>query len=97
MNCRVAFDDFHDFSRTRRMLDRQLYRPPDTTLELPPPWRYRPVLPSVGRFKLFIDDEASNKNRSYKTLGNNVERWEDGWDYRFGEKQACLSKLKSAV
>lgn len=34
MNCRVAFDDFHDFSRTRRMPDRQLYRPPDTTLEL---------------------------------------------------------------
>lgn len=55
-----------------------------------------PVLPSVDRFKLFIDDEAWNKNRSYKTLGNNVERWEDGWDYRFGEEQACLSKLKSA-
>lgn len=31
MNCRVAFDDFHDFSC---MPDRQLYRPPDTTLEL---------------------------------------------------------------
>lgn len=37
MNCRVAFDDFHDFSRKRRMLDRQLYRPPDATLELWPP------------------------------------------------------------
>ena len=58
--------------------------------------RARSVLPSVDRFKLFIDDEAWNKNRSYKTLGNNVERWEDGWDYRFGEEQACLSKLKSA-
>lgn len=91
MNCRVAFDDFsRDAARARSAI---ISMQPSNYAEA---CFLCPVLPSVDRFKLFIDDEAWNKNRSYKTLGNNVERWEDGWDYRFGEEQACLSKLKSA-
>lgn len=58
MNCRVAFDGFSRFfTHATYMLDRQLYRPPDTIPELRPPRRCRPVLPSVDRFKLFIDVE----------------------------------------